>query len=142
MTKWPDWGKRNPLQTSDNIDNDENDDGDDNGGSGDCENDVNNGDADDLVQSVKILCGLTVKVKPPDASEQLLNVRVRKKLNLPLHHHMIMTYKREKLIKMAKKNKNTNWDLVENCSIWTEKNPTAVAKALMPRLKVHRIGTW
>ena len=39
-------------------------------------NDVNNGDPDDLVQRVEILCGLTVKVEPPDASEQLLKVKV------------------------------------------------------------------
>ena len=115
VTKWPDWGNRNPLQTSDDDDDDyvdddngENEDSAHNDDRVDGDNDVNNSDANDLVQSVEILRGLAVKVKPPDASEQLLNVRVRKKLNLPFHHHMIMTYKREKLIKMAKKNKNTN----------------------------------
>ena len=74
-------GRLWPSDNDENDDKDDNDDSDDNGGRSDGENDVNNcnGDADDLVQSVKILCGLTVKVKPPDASEQLLKVRVGKK---------------------------------------------------------------
>ena len=85
VTKWPDWGNRNPLQTSDDDDDDyvdddngENEDSAHNDDRVDGDNDVNNSDANDLVQSVKILCGLTVKVEPPDASEQLLNVRVKK----------------------------------------------------------------
>ena len=110
VTKWPDCANRNPLQTSDDDGDDyvddnngENEDSAHNDDRVDGDNDVNNSDANDLVQSVEILCGLTVKVKPPDASEQLLNIGVRKKLNHPLHNYMIMINKRENLIKMAKK---------------------------------------
>ena len=81
ITQGPDWGNRNPLQT---IDDDDGDNGEkdsaDNDDSVDGDNDVINGNANDLVQSVKILCRLTVKVKPPDASEQLLKVKVEEEM--------------------------------------------------------------
>ena len=77
-------GERKSLQTSDDDDyvdddNGENEDSADNDDSIDGDNSAINGEANDLVQSVEILCGLAVKVEPPDASEQLLNVRVEKK---------------------------------------------------------------